>query len=90
MTEKLTFFKNSEWYDFEKFAMHMGAEHGWDMGRCTYYYNAMLEWSEGETSKDGRKKKKIDWVKVALVWDRKDKREARGYWAGRGKQAVRF
>lgn len=87
--DKLKYFKDTEWTDFETFTDHMSKEHGWDRNKSGYYYQAMLDWSNGITSKGQRKRKMRDWILVALNWEKKDKKNGTGYYKN-NREAVRF
>lgn len=77
---KATLFRDSEWFDLDKFAIHMGAKYKWNSYKTEYYYNAMLDWSDGITSKKKTPQTAIDWVRTALAWERKEKFEQSGYY----------
>ncbi len=76
---KAHLFVDSEYYDRRVFYDTMFCDkYGWPPLMSEYYYNAMKEWSMGETG--GVKHKKLDWHLVALAWERKDKRQGTGYY----------
>jgi hypothetical protein len=61
-------FKNSEFYDFEKFKNEfLGSE--WELVDLKYYYDSAIDYS------DSKGKKYSNWIAAVRSWMRKDKKD---------------
>ena len=63
-------FKNSPYYEYEKFAAEFSAPEFAEIDLC-YYYNCIRDWSQEGS------KKKHDWIATARNWMRRDRDSGR-------------
>lgn len=70
-------FADSEFFEKENFKKEVP---DWSPEMVDYYHQAVLDWSNGVTSKNGKKQKRENWMLTVKSWERKDKRESTGFY----------